>query len=78
MDIFLIMKIVSLHNGYTAGVRRNSSALDMCCLLYCPVLQNVTLDILKTALWDRNITLDNLIGESGVIYMIYLRETVIF
>ena len=49
-------------------------------LLDCPVLQNVREDILKTALLDRNITMDNLIGESGAIKSVlaYLRETEIF
>ena len=49
-------------------------------LLDCPVLQNVRKDILKTALLDRNITMETLIGESGAIrsVLIYLREIEIF
>ena len=33
-------------------------------LLDCPVLQNVRKDILKTAVLDRNITMESLIGEN--------------
>ena len=49
-------------------------------LLDCPVLQNVREDILKTALFDRNITMETLIGESGAIRSVltYLREIEIF
>ena len=49
-------------------------------LLDCQGLQNVREDILKTALLDRNITMEILIGESGVIrtVLIYLREIEMF
>ena len=49
-------------------------------LLDCPVLQNVREDILKTALLDRNITMENLIEESGAIRSVltYLWEIEIF
>ena len=49
-------------------------------LLDCPVLQNVREDILKTALLDRNITMQNLIGENGAIRSVlaYLTEIGMF
>ena len=48
-------------------------------LLECPVLQNVREEILQTALLDKYTTMENVIGESGVIrVLIYLWEIEIF
>ena len=79
MDIFLIMKTVLYNNRYASWC-----GVKLLCirhvLLDCPVLQNMRQDILKTALLDRNITMENLIGESGAIRSVvtYLREIEIF
>ena len=79
MDIFLIMKTVLYDKPLCRWCEAELLSIRHV-LLNCPVLQNVREDILKTALLDRNITMENLIEENGAIRSVltYLREIEIF